>query len=248
VDSLMRLHVLSDLHLELRQGSWRALVDEIPSDVGDVLVLAGDILCFAREAESGEMLARLRRKARHVLYVLGNHEHYRGAFLPTKAVAAVMCQATGVTLLDETATVIDGRRFLGCTLWFPFAADAQGVRHLLTDFHLISRFEEGVYDENRRGVDFLAGATQPGDVVVTHHVPVRDGIAPHFKRAPFDRVAPFFANDCEPVVEDRQPALWIHGHMHVPSDWRLGQTRIVCNPIGYPGDRRGGRLDYFVDV
>jgi Icc-related predicted phosphoesterase len=244
----MRLHVLSDLHLELRDDGWRDLVDRIPSDLADVMVLAGDVLCFAREEQSGEMLTRLRKKARQVLYVLGNHEHYRGAFLPTKAVASVLCASSGITLLDESSITIDGRRFLGCTLWFGYEPRAQPYRHLLTDFHLISRFEEGVYEENRRAVEFLDRSTRPGDVVVTHHVPARAGIAPHFRLAPYDRVAPFFANDCEKLVERCQPALWIHGHMHVPSDWRLGETRIVCNPIGYPADRRTGRLDYTVDV
>ena len=50
-------------------------MDRIPSDLGEVMVLAGDVLCLAAEEESAEMLARLRTKAKHVLYVLGNHEH-----------------------------------------------------------------------------------------------------------------------------------------------------------------------------
>jgi Icc-related predicted phosphoesterase len=243
----MRLHVLSDLHLEHRPG-WRDFVDGIPSDVGEVLVLAGDVLCLAAEQDSIQMLDRLRRKARDVVYVLGNHEHYRGALGPTKAVAAVICAAAGIHLLDETSVTLAGRRFLGCTLWFPFDKAAQSVRHFLTDFHLIARFEREVYEENRRAVAFLDGNVRPDDVVITHHLPSRAGIGAHFKREPFVRLAPFFANDHDALVERRQPALWIHGHMHVPSDWRLGQTRIVCNPIGYPGDRGAGRLDYFIDV
>jgi predicted phosphodiesterase len=244
----MRLHVLSDLHLELRAHRWRHLVDEIPSDLGEVLVLAGDILCLAREEESGEMLAALRRKAGRVVYVLGNHEHYRGAILPTRAVAANLCAATGVTLLDETAVAIEGRRFLGCTLWFPFDPRAHRHRKQLTDFHLIAGLDADVYEENRRAVDFLDGTIRPGDIVVTHHLPARAGIAPHFTREPYVHLAPLFASPCEALVERRQPALWIHGHMHVPSDWRLGATRIVCNPIGYPNDRGAGRLDFVVDV
>jgi len=133
-------------------------------------------------------------------------------------------------------------------LWFPYDDQAHAYRHLLTDFHLIARFEETVYEENRRAVEFLGRDIRPGDIVVTHHLPARAGIAPHFRREPYARLAPFFANDCEPIVARCQPALWIHGHMHIPSDWRLGETRIVCNPIGYPGDRHGGRLDYFVDA
>jgi predicted phosphodiesterase len=243
----MRLHVISDLHLEHRRD-WRDLVDRIPSHLGDALVLAGDVLCLAAEEESAEMLAALRSKARHVLYVLGNHEHYRSELLAAKAVAADLCARSGVRLLDETALELEGRRFVGCTLWFAFDDRAHPYRHLLTDFRLIDGFEQAVYEENRRALAFLDASIRPGDVVVTHHLPARDGVAPHFKREPYVHLAPFFANACEDLVARREAALWIHGHMHVPSDWRLGATRIVCNPIGYPGDRGAGRLDYTVDV
>jgi predicted phosphodiesterase len=243
----MRLHVLSDLHLEHRRD-WRALVDQIPSDLGDVLVLAGDILCLAAEEDSAEMLGRLRSKARQVLYVMGNHEHYRSELQAARAVAADLCARSGVRLLDETALVVDGRRFLGCTLWFSFDDQAHAFRHLLTDFRLIAGLDPAVYEENRRARAFLDDNIRAGDIVVTHHLPARAGVAPHFKREPYVHLTPFFANQCETLVEDKQAALWIHGHMHVPSDWRLGETRIVCNPIGYPGDRGAGRLDYVVDV
>ena len=39
------------------------------------------------------------------------------------------------------------------------------------------------------------------------------------------------AGESDPL--ERQPALWIHGHMHDPVDVVLGQTRVLCNPAGY---------------
>ncbi|WP_316229062.1 hypothetical protein [Bradyrhizobium sp. SZCCHNR1070] len=30
-----------------------------------------------------------------------------------------------------------------------------------------------------------------------------------------------------------RPALWIHGHIHPPSDYYVGATRVVCNPHCY---------------
>lgn len=32
----------------------------------------------------------------------------------------------------------------------------------------------------------------------------------------------------------RAPALWVHGHIHRSLDYRVGGTRVVCNPRGYP--------------
>ena len=31
--------------------------------------------------------------------------------------------------------------------------------------------------------------------------------------------------------------LVLHGHLHRQSDYRLGDTRVVCNPRGYPNQR-----------
>jgi Icc-related predicted phosphoesterase len=33
-----------------------------------------------------------------------------------------------------------------------------------------------------------------------------------------------------------RPALWLHGHTHGSCDYKLGDTRVVCNPMGYPGE------------
>jgi hypothetical protein len=34
--------------------------------------------------------------------------------------------------------------------------------------------------------------------------------------------------------------LWIHGRTHVPCDYKLFGTRVVCNPKGYPSERQRG--------
>jgi calcineurin-like phosphoesterase family protein len=37
-------------------------------------------------------------------------------------------------------------------------------------------------------------------------------------------------------IEEFQPDLFIHGHVHWPFDYRVGSTRVLCNPCGYPGE------------
>ena len=39
--------------------------------------------------------------------------------------------------------------------------------------------------------------------------------------------------DRSTLIEAHQPTLWVHGHVHNSSDYRVGTTRIVCNPHGY---------------
>jgi hypothetical protein len=40
------------------------------------------------------------------------------------------------------------------------------------------------------------------------------------------------ASELSTLVDAAQPALWVHGHIHEQRDYRLGPTRVVCNPRG----------------
>jgi Icc-related predicted phosphoesterase len=106
----MRLHVLTDIHLEFQR--WRRVwnIDSIDCDAH---VLGGDIgngllgLDFA-----------LQKFTNPVIYVCGNHEHYSQKVMQEfwrKAREKVA--GTNVHLLENESVVIDGTRFLGCTLW-----------------------------------------------------------------------------------------------------------------------------------
>ena len=114
----MRLLVLSDLHLE-----WSDLV--LPDDLAiDVAVLAGDI-ALSRRWMSTPGCAHRRRcgSARAVIRVDGNHEHYDDVLPRARAPSQAALAAPGrpaLHLLDCGQAVVDGVRFLGCTLWTDF--------------------------------------------------------------------------------------------------------------------------------
>ena len=62
----MRLHILSDLHLEFGKV-------KIPETDADVIVLAG----YIHVGSKGISWARKQFPDKPVIYVLGNHEFYR---------------------------------------------------------------------------------------------------------------------------------------------------------------------------
>jgi Icc-related predicted phosphoesterase len=68
-------------------------------------------------------------------------------------------------------------------------------------------------------------------VVVTHHAPSPGSVAPAYAGHPLN---PAFASDLDALVAAGRPDLWVHGHVHTSFDYRLGATRVVCNPLGYP--------------
>ncbi len=66
-------------------------------------------------------------------------------------------------------------------------------------------------------------------VVVSHHLPSWRSVAPAFLRAVSNAS---FASDLEDLFGP--VALWVHGHTHHSFDYRVGATRVVANPRGYP--------------
>jgi Icc-related predicted phosphoesterase len=48
---------------------------------------------------------------------------------------------------------------------------------------------------------------------------------------------------------EHQPLLWIHGHIHHNSDYRVGDTRVIANPRAYPDKpNRGFIPDLTIDL
>jgi Icc-related predicted phosphoesterase len=235
----MRVHVLSDLHLEF--GSLA-----LPHTNADVVVLAGDI----HTKKGGLKWIKETFQGQPVVYVLGNHEYY-GTSVPYLT-EKLREESTGsnVKILDNEATTINGVRFLGCTLWTDFAlSGASGMaraeaRYEMNDYRRIrlstaqfrklqpadtARFHARSLAWPRRE---LVDSSPLGKVVIiSHHAPSRLSLDSEMET---DLLSAAFASNLDAVVADSQADLWVHGHIHSSSDYMLGQTRVLCNPRGYP--------------
>ncbi|SCX71783.1 metallophosphoesterase [Variovorax sp. EL159] len=66
-------------------------------------------------------------------------------------------------------------------------------------------------------------------VVVTHHAPHRNSLAPHYQS---DWLSASFVSELPSFFFD-VPSLWVHGHVHASLDYEAGNCRVVCNPRGY---------------
>lgn len=244
----MRLHVLSDLHLEA-DPSFRPPVTRT-----DVLVLDGDI------APGTDGLAAFADCGIPVIYVPGNHEYY-GADLETmQRRIRNYARDVGIHLLDRDEVVLKGVRFLGATLWTDF--NLYGERNLAEVFEQSKRevldFREIRYRDRllipEDTIDFhhdavrwlarkLAAPFAGPTVVVTHHAPHPGSVHPRWKD---NLVNPAFVSDLTPLMG--KAALWIHGHTHDSFDYKVGGTRVICNPKGYRNENRSFRPDLTVRV
>jgi len=232
----MRLQIMSDLHLEMHADAGAEFVRGLDPTGVDLLVLAGDI-ASARDFEGlAGAFEPFAEKYPRILYVPGNHEYYRTS--PAEAarnLARLTETFPAVVVPANAAVVIAGQRFIAGTMWFRADPAAERYKRFMNDFAVIRGLEPWVYDENAAFERTLGGELAPGDVVVTHHLPAPESISPRFVDSPLNA---FFLCDVSDLVRARRPQLWIHGHTHDRCDYRLGDTRVVANPLGYPTELR----------
>jgi len=244
----LRIRVYSDLHLE-----FAPFVP--PSSDADVIVLAGDI----DNGAAGIEWAR-RTFGKPVLYLAGNHEYYEGEFEAVQQAMGAAARKLAVELLDCSGVVLDGVRFLGCTLWTDYSlapqeerpAVIESARKLNPDYELIRSGSRAFAPEDaialcvRHRAWLLAALAAPfagKTVVVTHFAPHPRSIAPAFVG---HRANPGFVLDLAEMMGSA--ALWIHGHTHTFFDYRAGGTRVICNPRGYPDEQTGFKPDLIVEI
>ncbi|ASV96819.1 metallophosphoesterase family protein [Paraburkholderia aromaticivorans] len=233
----MRFQVASDLHLELLSPFPGYRIVE-PAVDADALILAGDIHSHTHG------LRAFADWPVPVLYVHGNHEvinaHYWGL------VRELGRNASGgvVRYLERSVCEMEGVRVFGCCLWTDYAMDGKRTaamreaEYSMPDHQLIrvgggNRFLPShalaEHQKARRWLEAeLAHPFAGKTVVITHHAP-----HPHCVDSRFygDLLNAAFASDLSPLLESVD--LWVHGHTHISSDFKVGRCRVVCNAAGY---------------
>lgn len=241
----MKLHLLSDLHNEFLRSKSVPPIEETDADL---IVLAGDIdtglhglKWAAGEAE---------RLGKPVIYVSGNHEYYRYDISLSPEMHAFAARHELLHFLENDELVIDGVRFLGCTLWTDYRAvgdpaDAmQVVMQRLNDHRLISNGDDlflpedalALHRESRAWLEAqLAQPFEGKTVVVTHHGP---SLLCKHPRFPMDEFGTAFLSDLPELIE--QADLWCFGHTHANLDAHVGKCRLVSNQRGYENEAMWG--------
>jgi hypothetical protein len=257
----MKVNVISDLHLEF--GDL-----ELPG--GDVLILSGDV-CESRtllkykydplnimtELDNPKRMDRAQRffieecaKYRHVLYVMGNHEHYHGRY--DKTVHELKATVPdNVTVLENENIEIDGVLFLGATLWTDCNKGNpmchQVLKYGMNDYRAITIKHHNIYrkldpkdtaETHMRTKEYFKTMLElnrdKNVVVCTHHAPSYASVHEHYAHDT-DMNGGYASDLSEFILDHENIRFWTHGHMHDPSDYMIGQCRVICNPRGYRG-------------
>ncbi|RPI74823.1 MAG: phosphoesterase [Desulfobacteraceae bacterium] len=236
----MKLHILSDLHIEFEPFTW-------PGTDADLVILAGDI----HVGEKGLQWIFANIPDKKVIYVPGNHEYYGKAIPKHTEKLKKLAAGTNVFILENEKCVLDGMVFLGCTLWtdLQLFGNRDAVRYeaesRMTDYR---RIKHGPKFRKLQSIDTmnffsrslvwltaeLANHRQDKVIVVTHHAPSAQSIPEIHKQ---DMISAAYASNLESFIRSNNIALWVHGHMHVNRDYRIRNTRVLCNAKGYPDEK-----------
>lgn len=278
----MNIQLLSDLHLESHPH-----FSAQPLAGADVLVLAGDIGSYQLNSDLTRLavpdfgLARFSPRPVHeggagwptpVIFVPGNHEYDGLEFDEAHQRLRQACERWGLIWLEQESVLLQGVRFVGCTLWSDFdalssaagtpanAAAAPGA--LAEQLKARDKAFRAANFYLRKNHSLQGGAPMLADQVREQALKsqrwLRQALATgfdgptvavtHFAPSllsadPRYGLTPGTAGFCN-ALDDLLPAaqLWLHGHLHCPQDYVSRGCRVVANPLGYA--RKGEQKNY----
>jgi Icc-related predicted phosphoesterase len=244
----MKVQIFSDLHADVAQPQPITVAPDV-----DTVVVAGDV-CEA--AERGfAWLRQIVPMQVPIIAVLGNHEFYRRCWGDELTQARAVAPLYGVHLLENDTVVLGKVRFIGASLWTDYALFGEhnlpramlAATNGLNDHKRIKwskepwrrfRPQEALLLHKRSRAFIEKALAEPFDgatVVITHHAPHPGSIHFRFKS---DLMTAAYVSNLTALIEAGRPHLWVHGHVHESFDYRVGATRIVCNPHGYGAENQ----------
>lgn len=250
-----RILVWSDLHFDAYRGMHPIIGRQMPDH--DILVVAGDVC--ENPALAVEIVGSLTTGP--VILTLGNHEALNWVVgegnNETVGLARRAAAGTHVHVLERDIIEIDGVRFVGGTLWSDFRAGGEGqplgmlrAQQAMRDHHEALVADGGglrrflpsdalaIHEQTRAMLEavFHQETILP-TVMVTHHAPSLRSISKGYEG---DVLNGAFVSNLDHLFDlPFAPSIAIHGHVHQRHDYRLGNSRVVCNPLGYPGENTG---------
>jgi Icc-related predicted phosphoesterase len=260
----MKIALVSDVHLEFGD------LDFDNDSSADVLILGGDI-CVAsdmaqrdpyntmgseyRSNRFHDFFQRCCSRFPHVIFIVGNHEHYHGDFAKTVPhFRDVLGYLPNLHILEKETFVLDDITFIGGTLWTDMNRRDNRTLHdisrMMNDFRCVdntNKTEDGRgwpgrftttdaandHDAMVAFIDQTIAANPAGRyVVVGHHSPSRLSTHPKYQHQFIMNGG--YSSELDDFIQDRpQIKLWTHGHTHEDFDYMIAGCRILCNPRGY---------------
>jgi Icc-related predicted phosphoesterase len=242
----MKIGYISDLHLEVwdrHHGSFNGkrmserIVDSIyeqAHDHGvDLLMFAGDMVDGIEDARGGYAHNKFGAVGNpwQYIWVMGNHDFF------------------GHKLMDDCKIFDGGLTVAATTLWTDChdnLASRMWFHHNMPDAIKIKNFKLAemlfLHGEQKR---FIFSAKP--DVVMTHNPPSMQSVGPNYRDFPIQSNQAFMPELGNEIAASNIK-LWICGHVHHKHEYMIGDTKVVCNPLGTIGERFTDPLNYEIGI
>ncbi|MDB3907896.1 metallophosphoesterase, partial [Crocinitomicaceae bacterium] len=186
----MKVQIISDLHQEFGMS-------ELSFKSADIVVLAGDVNIGTK----GIDWIKSTIKDKPVIYVLGNHEYYKGSYPKTLKKISAIANESNVHVLENKAITIDDVCFHGATLWTDFSLFGNPRQYgsicqgKMNDYKKIRRDPSysklrtiDTFAIHNKSMNWLENSLNESEcatnIVVTHHAPSIRSIPEKYKQDP----------------------------------------------------------------
>jgi Icc-related predicted phosphoesterase len=197
-----------------------------------------------------ELLKHVNEQWPIVIYIIGNHEHYGGLWEKTETIIRdELSRYPNIHVLEQNKLIINDIVFLGMSLWTDLNREdpitMMAIRNEINDYRCIAHFDTrgwrrlmpqttvDKYNESMQWLKIMLAEDKRKTVVISHHAPSRQSVHDKYHGQWMTNGA-FVNNLDEFIIDHPHVTLWIHGHVHNNFDYYIDNTRIFCNPHGYP--------------
>jgi predicted phosphohydrolase len=234
----MLLQYASDLHLEF-PANKEFLKQHPLQQVGDVLVLAGDIVPFAVMDKHQDFFSYVSDNFETTYWLPGNHEYYHFDIAEKIGVLNEAIRSN-VFLVNNTSVVHEHVKLIFSTLWSHISPGHQWqIERSLNDFNLIKhkgyRFSSETYNQlHVESLAFIQNELNKKEeklAVFTHHCPTFLNYPEQYKG---DVLNEAFAVELHDLIEASEIASWVYGHHHTNTpEFTISNTKLTTNQLGY---------------
>jgi hypothetical protein len=221
--------------------------------------VAADIYRDGRSSVITDFFKSCSEKFKHVIYIMGNHEHYHGVYFETySTLKSILSKFDNLKLIEQDIFCVEDVMFICQTLWTDFNKEnpvsIANCHNCMNDYQVIKMSKESfksispyiTLNTHKESVEFIkTSLTKVANnrvVVVSHHAPSQKSVKPRYEHD--YHVNGAYRSDLEYIMNDNPSIkLWVHGHTHERFDYMINETRVVCNPRGYIGYERGSHKD-----
>ena len=235
----MILQYASDLHLEFPVN--RAFLDLHPlQPLGDVLILAGDIVPFAIMDKHADFFNYLSDHFKTTYWIPGNHEYYHSDIAMKSGTLNEKIR-TNVFLVNNITIEYENIEFIFSTLWSKISPEHESkLEQAMNDFRQIEYKNQlftpqQLNELNLQCVLFLTlelGSNKlTKKIVVTHHIPTFNNAPAKYRGSILHEA---MGVELSELIEKTSPDYWIYGHVHRNHPgFKVGNTMLLTNQMGY---------------